>query len=140
MITMFDRTLRVTIALLLAAPPILCRGGILADCCAHQGTQDALRENVQDCADEHCCAGDAPLESPAAPAEPPRKCGACAALCLGHFTLNDSPGTVVAIAAMPMARLDAPEAAQAARVSVAPGLQAHPPGLPFPTSDVPLLI
>ena len=144
MFAMLRAFLTVTAVWSLVASPVLCRGGWLRACCEHETTMgdsaDAGRAMSRGgCEDPDC--GCPVEERPKEPVDD-RECAPCAAVCAGLFKPGDDTSVI----------LDGSEAALATgtvhddliqQASVRWMLAFSHTGrqrLPFPRSDIPLLI
>jgi hypothetical protein len=134
-----SRTLLTVVAVWsLVASPGLCRGGWLTACCEHE-TTIGFSAGEGGCEDPDCRC---PVKEQ--PKEPTngRHCAPCAAVCAGLFKPGDDTSVMIdggmpAQAIVP-AYADLIRHASARRV-----LESSPGGrqrLPFPRSDIPLLI
>lgn len=129
----------VLVALLLVGPPVLCRAGVLVGCCDHDST--GLIEAGAS-ALSPCCAGcDTPGEPPQPlPDRAPRKCGTCAGVCGTLVKPSDDSNAMMFATWMVMTIQTFCETTLASGSYI----QARPiyqlASLPFPPSDLPLLI
>ncbi len=121
---------------LLVAPPVLCRAGVLVECC-----DDGPAEVATVATDSPCC-GDAAAgcgDGESAPQPGPRKCGSCATICSSPAKPADEanvPTLVAAAAPLLHARSESPSAAH----NQNPDRSRSRGELPFPPTDIPLLI
>lgn len=139
---MFDMS-RVSINLLmvwlLVGSPPLCRAGVLSDCCEHEVPSAAI---PQDAIHPPCCndSGEHDGSTEREPEQLPRECGSCAGVCMHVAKPSDdssdidfSLATYCAIELVITAR---PSQGHDTTITCA----YRPPCLPYPASDLPLLI
>jgi len=122
---------------LMAGPPALCRAGVLDECC-DQRSADWPAATVE----SGCCAdGDGGCGADQRAPEPiPRKCGTCAGVCTSLVKPSEDSNTVsLAEAAFIPVHID-PEPLIAEHTSRIFLRSCRQPALPYPHSDVPLLI
>ncbi|OQZ07129.1 MAG: hypothetical protein B6D36_01445 [Planctomycetes bacterium UTPLA1] len=135
---MIRGAVRLLMVCLLVGPPALCKAGVLVACCDHESLRAGTDEPLQTA----CCTEveDGCNTDTTVPDSTPRKCEACAGICAGAVKPSDEskaaaldaqPAILVVIVinsmAYPRIRPDS--------LHSLPG-----PRLPFPVSDVPLLI
>lgn len=126
---------KLLMAFLLLAPPVLCRGGILEQCCASTGAATAAAGEPLGCGEPCCAEEEAPAPKPVRPA-----CGECAALCFGHFHAPDNSAQAWALVSTPAAFAVDDSLPRPAPTKLCRRPIDVPPDLPFPPSDAPLLI
>lgn len=135
---MIRGAVRLLMACLLVGPPALCKAGVLVACCDHE----SLRAGNDEPLESACCpdAEDDCNADTTVPDSTPRKCEACAGICAGAVKPSDESKA---------AAIDAQTASVVAFVinsMACPGIRSDSlrslpdPRLPFPVSDVPLLI
>lgn len=135
---MIRGVVRLLMAWLLVGSPVLCKAGVLVACCDHQSvlTSDYWSSESSCCNDaENGFNGE-----PCAPDSPPRECGACAGVCGGAVKPSDESKA----ASLPA------QSVCAVAIGIVPTISLNPrpfsfhslrvPRLPFPRSDLPLLI
>ncbi len=124
---------------LLLGPPVLCRAGVLVECCDHESTESPEPDAV---VESSCCGGvDAGGDSgQPAPKPIPRKCGACSGVCATVVKPSDDS------TANSLVNLLVLHAYVVSETPLAPGTILHVsfscrgPSPPYPPSDLPLLI
>ena len=139
MTSMTGATVKLLMVWLLVGPPALCRAGVLVECCDHESTETA---NSSASVSSPCCGdADANGDSERPTSDPmPRKCGTCAGVCATVVKPPDDFGsdTFVALLVLPLEVVS--------EAPFAPGASDHVsslcriPSLPYPPSDLPLLI
>ena len=123
---------------LLVGPPALCRAGVLIECCDHEPLRD-LR--IVATTEPPCCDNENPTSSEDLPDSESgsRTCGACAGVCATVAKPSDGLDvTTLADVALPIPGVIAPTRAHHASQILAGSPLS--PYLPFPPSDLPLLI
>ena len=94
-------------------------------------------ESESSCCESDCCESDAP----ATPESPPtRSCGTCADVCAGVFKPGDDVNAPISLLSMLPAIDAAPTSIHLRHSVVEVDSTSLPDKLPFPLSDVPLLI
>ncbi|MGD2110340.1 MAG: hypothetical protein PVI86_13245 [Phycisphaerae bacterium] len=125
--------------LLLVGPPVLCRAGVLVECCEHEQAEpaaDATRSSCCDCDEDH---GSNTGGRPPA-REAPRKCGGCVAVCFGVTKPSDDSASAILVGWALLhlcVASESPLPQQTIRHCDGPR---HLQNLPFPPSDIPLLV
>jgi len=120
-----------------AGAPAFCRAGVWVECCRHEADPAAPRERAEYLPTDDCC----PVREPAQkPLE--RRCASCVFACGGVAKLTDDVSTTdwahpIAVS-IDLAAWVMNDAGPAGCFWVAD--RSDPSGLPFPRSDIPLLI
>lgn len=137
MTRMIRLAVKLVMVWLLLGPPALCRAGVLVQCCDHEseGTPDPSDSVASPCcADEGSDSG----SSDSAPDSTPRRCGTCAGVCASVAKpTDDSNSTTLAAFLVPPTNVVT--VAAITRVTNMSRLS-WLTSLPFPPSDLPLLI
>ena len=129
-----------TVTWSLVAAPALCRAGILDECCEHQPAPPLSGEKAT-CGGAGCgCTDESPRPQPQQPEE--RQCSWCAGVCRTQIKPSDEGGNTLQFQhALPVA-VDTPSdmglLGRASRCFAGGAAERH--RIPFPPSDVPLLI
>ena len=121
----------------LAGPPALCRGGMLVQCCEHEPAESSAVASRSSCCDKDHSGGTE--RQPTSP-QAPRKCGNCVTVCFGVTKPSDDSidPILVGWAFLPLfVGQDSTPPRCTIRNFERP---MFPHKLPFPPSDVPLLI
>jgi len=132
----------ISVASWLAAVPTLCRAEILSGCCnssrSYSYCEDGIEGSVAPCADDDCGEHADPCRS-----TPLKECGACAGVCVGVVKPVDHGEATTLVAQVSWLISDFATMADFSPQSSLDCLQdscAERFHLPFPTSDIPLLI
>ncbi len=124
---------------LLVGPPLLCRGGVLVDCCDHPPVESPPAVMMPSCCDSSSCCPTSDQSAPPQEEQSPRKCRDCTAICASKAKVSDDI-TLVDFADVVVAALGVDSQLGTPSLAVFPKRAEVPRRLPFPASDVPLLI
>jgi hypothetical protein len=129
--------LTLTMAWSVVAAPTLCRAGVLVSCCDHD-VDPATANATADCTPtDGCCPNPEPVNAPA-----DRGCSACVSACQAVAKPSDELNPTFDLHAITVAvdSASSPMADAAFAGFTWSVDRSDPPGLPFPRSDIPLLI
>ena len=120
-------------------PPVLCRAGVLVECCDHEPRKLSLPAATE----PSLCCGDGDVGGdPQQPSTDPvqRKCGTCAGVCTTVIKPSDDSQAMnfVVLSLLPAQIVS--EASLATGAMYPSSHAARTPILPYPPSDLPLLI
>lgn len=135
---MFKLAVKMLMMWLLVGPPALCRAGVLIECCDHEPLGD-LR--IVEATKPPCCDNENPTgnEDRPDPESGSRKCGTCAGVCATVAKPSDGLDvTTLADVVLPIPSAIASTRPHHASQTLAGSPQSA--SLPFPPSDLPLLI
>jgi len=139
MTLMTQATVRLLMVWLLVGPSALCRAGVLVECCDHESaeTADSFATVESSC----CKDGNAGIDSgQPAPDPAPRKCGACASVCTSAAKPSDDSNSTALMVLLVLPAHVVSEAQIVLKTSRHVFRSCRQPNLPYPHSDLPLLI
>ena len=132
--------LKLAMVWLLVAPPALCRAGVLADCCEDQQTETSTAAVKHPCCRESTGGCKEEQSSPHRVPDPaPKSCGTCAAVCSSPAKPAEEP-ILPTPAAVLLTSLSVASELLPTQASHDSACSCNQRKLPFPSSDVPLLI
>lgn len=127
---------------LLVGPPALCRAGVLVACCDRDPVHESDRSQSANCCpgDDECRLQSPCDEAPSEPTSDHRTCDRCAGVCAGVARLSDDISADLPCDFLPLMSLGMSDLTSASKPLVTHPILLQVPRIPFPASDVPLLI